>query len=174
MTSGLPSPTSTSNTTTSTTPVWCTGRRVKVPFKRLEEAVGMYVEYVELELRLGQYHKARDIVASVCRRPRKTEVEAGGSVVKVHRSTRLWGLYADLEESLGTLTTTRAVYDAMIAMKVITPQQVLNYAHLLTEQSYYEESFRVYEQGIALFQYPHVLVLWLALLQGLHLALRRR
>ena len=142
-------------------------KAVKVPFRRVEEAVSMYVEWVEVELKAGEYHRARDILASVCRlQPRRAKAGEEGSQQRVHRSTRLWALYADLEETLGTLSTTRAVYDAMIAMKVITPQLVLNYAQLLVERGYFEESFRVYEQSIALFQYPHVLVLWLSYLKA--------
>jgi hypothetical protein len=37
---------------------------------------------------------------------------------RVHRSTRVWTLYLDLEESLGTLETTKAAYDRCLALKV--------------------------------------------------------
>lgn len=37
---------------------------------------------------------------------------------RVHRSTRVWTLYLDLEESLGTLETTKAAYDRCIELKV--------------------------------------------------------
>lgn len=33
------------------------------------------------------------------------------------------------------------------------------------EHKYWEESFRVYERGVALFKYPHVRDIWLAYLQ---------
>lgn len=36
----------------------------------------------------------------------------------MHRSTRVWTLYLDLEESLGTLETTKAAYDRCLELKV--------------------------------------------------------
>jgi hypothetical protein len=49
----------------------------------------------------------------------------------VHRSSKLWAFYADLEESLGTLESASAVYDAMLELRVATPQIILNYALML-------------------------------------------
>ena len=60
-------------------------------------------------------------------------------------------MYIDLEESIGTLDTTRAAYDRMIALKVASAQTILNYADLLNENSYFEESFKTYEKGIEMF-----------------------
>ena len=60
-------------------------------------------------------------------------------------------MYIDLEESIGTLDTTRAAYDKMIDLKVASAQTILNYAELMNEHSYYEESFKIYERGIEMF-----------------------
>lgn len=38
---------------------------------------------------------------------------------------------------------------------------VLNYASVLEEHDFFEESFKVYERGTALFRYPQVKELWL-------------
>lgn len=54
------------------------------------------------------------------------------SVPLLHRSSKLWAFYADLEESLGTLESACAVYDKMLDLKVATPQIILNYALMLT------------------------------------------
>lgn len=35
----------------------------------------------------------------------------------MHRSTRVWTLYLDLEESLGTLQTAKAAYDRCLELK---------------------------------------------------------
>ena len=78
----------------------------------------------------------------------------------MHRSTRVWNLYLDLEESLGTLETTKAAYDRCLELKVATPQIVLNYASFLEEHSYFEEAFRVYEKGAGVFGFPHVKPIW--------------
>jgi pre-mRNA-splicing factor SYF1 len=50
---------------------------------------------------------------------------------KVYRSTKLWSLYADLEENFGTLESTKAVYEQMIHIKVATPKVIINYATYL-------------------------------------------
>lgn len=71
---------------------------------------------------------------------------------RLYRSARLWALYADLEESLGTLESASAVYDEMLALRVATPQVVLNYALMLSEARHWEDAFKVYERGIALFR----------------------
>ena len=38
---------------------------------------------------------------------------------------------------------------------------VINFAHLLEEHMYFEESFKAYEKGVAAFKWPHVKDLWL-------------
>ncbi len=52
-------------------------------------------------------------------------------VQRVYRSLKLWQLLADLEESLGTPESTRAVYDRIMELRIATPQIILNYALFL-------------------------------------------
>lgn len=42
---------------------------------------------------------------------------------------------------------------------------ILNYAAYLEEHKYYEDSFRAFEKGIDVFDYPHVQEIWLAYLK---------
>ena len=49
----------------------------------------------------------------------------------VARSLKLWSFYCDLEESLGTLESARAVYDQILELRIATPQIILNYALFL-------------------------------------------
>lgn len=51
--------------------------------------------------------------------------------MKLHKSLRVWAFYVDLEESLGTLESTRAVYERILDLKIATPQIIINYALLL-------------------------------------------
>ena len=51
--------------------------------------------------------------------------------MKLHKSLRLWTFYVDLEESLGTLESTRAVYERILDLKIATPQIIINYAYFL-------------------------------------------
>ena len=69
-------------------------------------------------------------------------------------------MYLDLEESLGDISSTRAAYERVLALKVATPQIILNYAAFLEENKYFEESFRVYEKGVSAFGFPHAKDIW--------------
>lgn len=78
---------------------------------------------------------------------------------------RLWGLYADLEESFGTFASTKAIYDQVIALRIATPALILNYAKFLEEKQYFEDSFKAYEKGVAVFKYPIALDIWVTYLR---------
>ena len=165
-------------------------RAVKVPFRRVEHLAQVYCSWVEMELRHRRYDKAREIIQEAVTPPsqreridRKTEqrqllvqgrIEESKELGKetqaavftrLHRSTKLWALYIDLEESFGTLKTARAAYERMLNLKVATPETVLNYASLLDEHKYFEESFRCFEKGVSLFPWPHCNELWLVYLR---------
>jgi pre-mRNA-splicing factor SYF1 len=63
-------------------------------------------------------------------------------------------------ESVGTLEDTKKVYERIFELRIATPQTVVNYANMLEEKSYYEDSFKVYERGLDLFSYPVAFELW--------------
>jgi hypothetical protein len=65
-----------------------------------------------------------------------------------------------LEESLGTVDSTRAVYDRILELKIANPQIIVNYANFLEENKFFEDSYKVYERGIDLFGYPIAFELW--------------
>lgn len=50
---------------------------------------------------------------------------------RLYRSLKVWSMYCDLEESLGTLESTCAVYDRILELRIATPQIILNYGELL-------------------------------------------
>lgn len=62
---------------------------------------------------------------------------------RVYRSLRLWSLYADVEESMGTVESTKAIYERMIDLRIATPQIIINYAMFLEENKYFEDAFKV-------------------------------
>jgi hypothetical protein len=49
----------------------------------------------------------------------------------VHKSLRLLAFYVDLEEGLGNLESTRAIYERILDVRIATPQIIINYAWLL-------------------------------------------
>ena len=49
----------------------------------------------------------------------------------------------DLEESLGSVESTKAVYDKILELRIANAQIIVNYAAFLEENKYFEESFKV-------------------------------
>ncbi|XP_057288221.1 pre-mRNA-splicing factor SYF1-like, partial [Pezoporus wallicus] len=83
---------------------------------------------------------------------------------RLYKSLRLWSMLADLEESLGTFQSTKAVYERILDLRIATPQIVINYGLCLEERGYFEESFKAYERGVSLFRWPAVADIWLTYL----------
>merc|ERR1712217_718436 len=57
------------------------------------------------------------------------------------KGVRLWNILCDLEESFGTLESTKAVYYKMIDIRICTPQTILTFALILYEKMYFEEDY---------------------------------
>ena len=66
----------------------------------------------------------------------------------------------DLEESIGTVETTKAAYDKILELRIANAQIIVNYAAFLEENKYFEECFKVYERGVELFTYPVAFEIW--------------
>eukprot|EP00971_Amphidinium_carterae_P254308 5048453-Amphidinium_carterae.1 len=114
-----------------------------------------------MELRHQQYEPALKVSRNAVGQKKTAALKADKDSVqlRIYRSTKLWALTADLEESLGTLESARAAYDSAIELKVASPTLVLSYAKMLEERKYFEEAFKIYERGIKAFSWPHALVL---------------
>lgn len=139
-------------------------RAVKVPFKSVAELAETWCEWAEMELRNENFDQAMSIMAKATQAPKRSTVDYFDETLspqqRVHKSWKLWSFYVDLVESVGTLEETRKIYDRIFALKIATPQTVVNYANLLEENNYFEESFKVYEHGLDLFKYPVAFELW--------------
>lgn len=79
---------------------------------------------------------------------------------RLFKSLKLWSFYVDLEESLGTIESTKAVYNKIFELKIANAQIVINFANFLEENQFWEESFKVYERGVDLFTYPISFEIW--------------
>lgn len=139
-------------------------KAVKVPFRTPDELAKMWIEWAEMELRNENLDDAVKIMAKAVQAPKRSSVDYFDENLspqqRVHKSWKLWSFYVDLVESVGTLEETRAVYDRIFELRIATPQTVVNYANLLEENKYFEESFKIYERGLALFSYPVTFELW--------------
>ena len=147
----------------------CTARiilekAVKVPFKSVAELAETWCGWAEMELRNENFDRAVDIMAKATLAPKRSTVDYFDETLspqqRVHKSWKLWSFYMDLVESVSTLPETRKVYDRIFELRIATPQTVVNYATLLEEHKYFEDSFKVYERGLDLFSYPVAFELW--------------
>lgn len=140
-------------------------KATQIEFRTVDDLASVWCEWAEMELRQKHYDEALRTLQQACTIPRIVRVSREDSVQKkLFKSTKLWAFHADLEESLGTFVSTKAVYDKILELKIATPQIILNYAQYLEENKYYEESFKAYERGVAMFHYPYVFDLWVAYL----------
>lgn len=139
-------------------------KAVKVPFKSVAELAEMWCEWAEMELRNENFDRAVDIMAKATLAPKRSSVDYFDETLspqqRVHKSWKLWSFYVDLVESVSGLEETRKVYERIFELRIATPQTVVNYANLLEENGYYEDSFKIYERGLDLFAYPVAFELW--------------
>ncbi|CAG2162641.1 unnamed protein product [Oppiella nova] len=143
-------------------------RATQTAFTRVEELAAVWCEWAEMELRHDHWKAALALMH------RATAAPPGGTAAKrvgyydasetaqnrLHKSLKVWSMFADLEESFGTFTTTKAVYDRIIELRIATPQIIINYGLFLEELNYFEEAFKAYEKGVSLFRWPNVYDIW--------------
>ncbi|KAI9725237.1 MAG: pre-mRNA-splicing factor syf1 [Chrysothrix sp. TS-e1954] len=139
-------------------------KAVKVPFKSVNELAEMWCGWAELELRNENFDRAVAIIAKATQAPKRSKVDYFDETLtpqqRVHKSSKLWSYYLDLVESVSSLEETRKVYDRIFELRIATPLTVVNYADLLEENRYFEDSYKVYERGLDLFSYPVAFELW--------------
>ncbi|XP_015791103.1 pre-mRNA-splicing factor SYF1 [Tetranychus urticae] len=135
---------------------------VKASYARVNDLATVWCEYAEMELRSDNFEQALKLMQRATTASKKANFFDENEPVqnRVHRSLKLWSMYADLEESFGTFQSTKAVYDRIIDLRITTPQIIMNYGLFLEENNYYEEAFKAYERGISLFKWPIVYDLW--------------
>ncbi|CAG8471991.1 15026_t:CDS:10 [Acaulospora morrowiae] len=135
-----------------------------VNFKDVKDLAALWCEYAEMELRHEFYDKAIEVMSRATVPTGNPNVDYRDESIpvqqRVFKSIKLWSFYVDLEESIGTIESTRAVYDRVLELKIATPQIIINYANFLEENKYFEESFKVYERGVELFNYPIAFEIW--------------
>ncbi|KAI0736927.1 protein prenylyltransferase [Fomitopsis betulina] len=139
-------------------------KATKVNFKSVDELAEVWCEWADLEVRHENYDEAIRVMQRAAAIPKNTKInyhDHSLSVqVRLFKSLKLWSFYVDLEESLGTVESTKAVYDKILELRIANAQIIVNYAAFLEENQYYEESFKVYERGTELFTFPVSFEIW--------------
>lgn len=138
-------------------------KATQVEYVKVDDLAAVWCEWAEMEIRQQNFKDALDLMYRATNIP-KNKVsyndESETVQARLHKSLKLWSMYADLEESFGTFKTCKSVYDRIIDLRICTPQIIINYGMFLEEHNYFEEAFKAYEKGIALFKWPNVFDIW--------------
>lgn len=104
----------------------------------MDDLASVWCEWAEMELRHHNFKSAIELMKratteppSAKRRLTRDEIQKLSVQDRLHRSLKLWNFYCDLEESLGTVESTKHVYDSIMRLRIATPQTILNYAVFL-------------------------------------------
>jgi len=138
-------------------------KATQVPYAKVDDLAAIWCEWGEMELRHENYEEALRLMHRATAAPSRKVAyhdETETVQMRVYKSLKVWSMYADLEESFGTFKSCKAVYDRIIDLKIATPQIIINYGLFLEENNYFEEGFKAYEKGIALFKWPNVYDIW--------------
>jgi pre-mRNA-splicing factor SYF1 len=123
-------------------------RAVKAAFKSVEDLVEIWCSYAEMEIAQSDAQKALDVLSRACIIPRLPPAQLSAIRFnddskdphqRLFKSIKLWSFLVDLHESVGTVESTRNVYDKVLNLKIANPQIVINYASFLEEHSFFEE-----------------------------------
>lgn len=139
-------------------------KATKATFKSVDELATLWCEWAEMELRHDDALRAIKVMekAAVIPKQKSSYFDQNESVQsRLYKSLKLWSMYVDLEESFGSFKSCKNVYDKIVDLKIATPQIIINYGLFLEENNYFEDAFKVYEKGIALFKWPNVYDIWL-------------
>ncbi|CAF0745903.1 unnamed protein product [Adineta steineri] len=142
-------------------------KAVKVNFRNVDDLAAIWCAWCEMELQHEKSDAAIKLMERATVLPRhKVDYYDTNELVqlRLHKCLKLWSFYVDLEECYGTFQTCKSVYDRILDLRIATPQIIMNYGLYLEENKYYEDAFRTYEKGIALFKWPNVYDIWLTYL----------
>ncbi|GAA5947666.1 hypothetical protein JCM3765_001024 [Sporobolomyces pararoseus] len=144
-------------------------KATKVWFRKVEELAEVWCEWAEMEVRNENYQEAIKVMQRASTIPKDWKNldyrdESLPPQQRLFKCLKLWSFYVDLEESIGTVESTKQVYDQIFTLKIANAQVFINAANFLEENEYWEESFKIYEQGVALLPYPIAFEIWNAYL----------
>ncbi|KAG5653258.1 hypothetical protein H0H81_001418 [Sphagnurus paluster] len=139
-------------------------KATKVNFKLVEDLAEVWCEWSEMEIRHGNYDDSIRVMQRATAIPKNTKINYHDHTLsaqaRLFKSLKLWSFYVDLEESIGTVESTKKVYDQILELRIANAQIIINYAAFLEENKYFEESFKIYERGVELFTFPISFEIW--------------
>jgi pre-mRNA-splicing factor SYF1 len=119
-------------------------KAVLVSFKKVNDLSNVYIEWAQMELRNNNPKGALRVIG------RATSPTSGDLTInyndeskspqqRLFKCVKLWTFYIEVEESIGSISSVKAVYDRILELKIATPQVIMNYAAFLEKQKYYED-----------------------------------
>ncbi|CAN6198176.1 unnamed protein product [Urochloa humidicola] len=146
-------------------------RATQASFKSADDLAAVWCERAEMELRHQNHEAAIELLRQATSEPSievrtraATDARGEPAQIKLHRSLKLWCLYADLTEAHGGVESACAVHERIHDLGLATPLLVLSHAALLRQHTRFEDAFRVYERGVRAFKHPHAEPIWAAYL----------
>lgn len=135
-------------------------------FHLVDELADLYIKWSEFTLLSEQITNADDkavqIVEQVLLSPTSNitkDADSNSVHSQIHQSQKLWAFYLDLldsfvedHEQTTEIEKVKSAYAQLINAKLATPLNFINYAEFLQRVSRFEESYKVYEQGLQIFE----------------------
>jgi pre-mRNA-splicing factor SYF1 len=128
-------------------------KAVTASFKIVDDLAEIWCSYAELELDAAEEKRASSLLSRACAPPKFLSAAVAQSIrydderkdplQRIFKSLKIWSLYVDIEEAIGTIESTKAIYDRIIEFKIAIPQTILNYASFLEEKNFFEEVTRI-------------------------------
>lgn len=131
----------------------------QVDYGTVEDVASVFISAAEFEFRRDAVEDGLEIISSALSPGRKkTGNEAWDSLGK---SLRLWNFLIDSEEARGATGACEAAYERLLQLRLAQPQHIINYA-LFREEVLkdLDGSFKIYERGIELINYPVAFEIW--------------
>lgn len=139
-------------------------KAVGVNYRRIDELAEIWIQWSEMELRHDNFNEAVKVMERATTAPKNVKVdyydESLSPQRRLFKSLKVWSFYVDIMESIGTVESTKAVYDKILDLKIANAQIIINFALFLEENDYFDDSFKVYERGVDAFTYPVAFELW--------------
>ncbi|KAG2036109.1 hypothetical protein BDR03DRAFT_1012018 [Suillus americanus] len=92
-----------------------------------------------MELQHENYDEAIRVMQCAAAIPKNTKI----LMTILFKSLKLWSFLVDLEESIGTIELTKAIYNKIIDLKIANAQVIVNYTAFLEGNQYWKDSFKV-------------------------------
>ena len=131
----------------------------------VDDLAAIWIGWAEMELRHKHYEPTRRVEGGDVSLLQPSGINRSrrmGRYRGAYKHTKLWAFWTS--RVFGHFEETKKCYEAMLDLKIITPQLVLNFGAFLEEHKHFEDAFQAYERGVANFKYPYVLQIWLTYL----------